>query len=269
LHTTIPLKKGGLSVWPFKRAKKQFTMVSEKAEKHDEITVLAMEYQNLHQRVVQHVETGRQNTLQAFIFAGAIIIFSINCFYDTSLEIFVNLSMCMALPVVAFSLVASMITVNIKICAYGEYIATIEQRINWILCYSTASNAKADEKIVDWERWRKIYGIAQEKAVFYDGILLYIAIIIGVFFSAVTRLVYLNRNSDAYLRFWVLTTPLLFAFFLTVIINLLQKLHEHNLRVDNIITSEKVIYGEAAYKKLNKKHKLICKNGVKSCAIFA
>lgn len=228
-----------------------------------------MEYQNLHQRVDQHVETGRQNTLQALIILGAIIIFSINCFHDATLRIFVNLAMCAVFPVVAFNLVASMVAINVKICAYGEYIATIEQRINQILHYSTAPSADADEKIVDWERWRRAYGIAKEKPIFYDGLLLYIAIIIGAFLSAVIRLMYLNESFDPYLRFWVLTTPLLFAFFLTVIVELLQKLRKRALRVDNVLASEKITYGTIPRKDLKgQTHRAFGKGVFKSCAIF-
>lgn len=232
--TTIVTPFSGVKMMFFKKDTNQSSKATQAKEKHDEITilaaeeqhdkitVLAMEYQNLHQRVVQHVETGRQNTLQALIFAGAVLVFSVNCFYDVSFEIFVNLAMCVVLPLIAFSLVISMLTINIKICSYGEYLATIEQRINKLLNYSTDSNALADEKIVDWERWRRKYGIAQEKVVFYDGYLLYVGIIIGVLTSFIIRLTYLNGFYHSYLRFWVLCPPLLFAFFLTFAISLLK-----------------------------------------------
>ena len=224
-----------------------------------------MEYQNLHQRVVQHVETGRQNTLQALIFAGAILVFSINCFYDASFEIFVNFSMCVILPLIAFSLVISMLTINIKICSFGEYLVTIEQRINKLLHYSIDSNATADEKIVDWERWRRKYGITQEKVVFYDGYLLYVGIIIGVLTSFIIRITYLNECARSYLRFWVLCPPLLFAFFLTLAISLLKKLQEHTFRVNNRITSEGITYGKPHEE--NRIH--TCKTALINCAIFA
>lgn len=249
----------------FKNRTKHSSETVQAEERHDEITVLVMEYQNLHQRVVQHVETGRQNTLQALIFAGAVIVFSVNCFYDVSFEIFVNLSMCVILPLIAFSLVISMLTVNIKICSYGEYLSTIEQRINKLLHYSTDSNAPADKKIVDWERWRRTYGIAQEKAVFFDGYLLYAGIIIGAFLSFLIRLIYLNRYSHSYLRFWALGTPLLFAFFLTLAVSFLKKLQEHTFRVSNRITSEGIAYGKANVKDRTHTVKIALKNS----AIFA
>lgn len=218
--------------------------VPYQVEVRDKITVLAMEYQNIHQRVSQHVEMGRQDTLQAFVFAGAILFFSINSFYNTEAELFVNISMCILLPIIAFSLVASILSINIKICSYGEYLATIEQRINQTLLYSIDSDAPADKKIVDWEHWRITHGIAREKIVFFDGAILYISLIPGAFVSFIIRLVYINDSLQSNLKLWVFITPILFSILLTFLIVLVKKLHKYEKRIKNVFSHEEIVYGK-------------------------
>lgn len=222
-------------------------------DKDGKLNVLSMEYQNIHQRVVQHVQMGLQNTVQALVIIGALLAFSISCYYDDSLEIFVNLSMCIALPVVTFSLIASTLSTNIKISSFGEYLCTIEKRINELLDYSNKPSVDAHEKIVDWERWRCKYGFAQDNLVFFDGAILYVAIAICAFISPIIRLLYLNNRFSPQLRFWVVLIPFVFALFLTIIIVLFKKLKNYRKRLLDLIRREEITY---EYDASNSKNRL-------------
>ena len=222
-------------------------------DKNGKLSVLSMEYQNIHQRVVQHVQMGLQNTVQALVIIGALLAFSISCYYDDSLEIFVNLSMCIALPVVTFSLIASTLSTNIKISSFGEYLCTIEKRINELLDYSNKPSVDAHEKIVDWERWRSKYGFAQDNLVFFDGAILYVAIAICAFISPIIRLLYLNDRFSSQLRFWVVLIPFIFAFYFTIIIVLFKKLKIYRKRLLDLIGREEITY---EYDASNSKNRL-------------
>ena len=94
----------------------------------NEINLLMMEYKNIHQKVNEHVDTSRHDTVQTLIIMGTILLFSLNNYYDIKYDIFVNIIMCILVPLVPLNLIVSVIATNIKICVYGEYLSIIEKK---------------------------------------------------------------------------------------------------------------------------------------------
>ena len=236
-------------------------------ENQSDLDVLIMEYQNIHQRVEQHSSAGTQNTLQVLVVIASVLAFSVSFYQDPSYEMFVNVAMFLIFPIVALSLICSILSINIKICSYGEYLITIEKRINYILRYSNSPTAKADEKIVDWERWRKNYGVANDGLVFYDEVLLYAPVFLGAFILPLIRLNYLGRILSQHFRLWTVVIPALFSLFLTSIITLLRKFNAHLSMNNALLNTSEITYGDSLLDN-EEKHHTFSLEGVRFMVLF-
>ncbi len=217
-------------------------LISEnnQSENSDELQVLMMKYQDIHQRVDQHVDFGRHDTVQALLIIGAILTFSLNFYYNTKYDAFVNIALCLVLPVIPFNMIASILTINIKMCVYGEYLNIIEKKINAYLYYKNNLNLSNYEDI-NWEKWRMKHGVANDKIVFFDGANLYMLITVGAIVISLIRLLYINDYTYTHIRLWLFLYPLPIAFFITIIITLIKRYNFYKKRALNQIDSYEIV----------------------------
>jgi len=207
----------------------------------NEINLLMMEYKNIHQKVNEHVDTSRHDTVQTLIIMGTILLFSLNNYYDIKYDIFVNIIMCILVPLVPLNLIVSVIATNIKICVYGEYLSIIEKKINKLFSTKDCLEIGESKKILNWEKWRIKYGIAKDTLVFFNEGILFIILGIGGIAISIIRLLYINDNAYRYIRIWLFLYPLPIAFYLTIILVLLQKLSWYEKRDLDQVNSDILI----------------------------
>ncbi len=206
------------------------------------LSVLMMEYNNFHDKVKFVHESYSSKVIQALISIGVIFAFCLNSYYNTDVYVFIDVALCILIPIFALGIIYMSLSANVQILVFGEYLISIEKRINQICEKERA------QKTINWEQWRIDYGIAREKIVYYDSAFLYIvALTIGVA-TPIMRIMHMAKfpdiYSNGYLYFWIYFSPLITVIILLLIMILLQKTKLRKKRADELLSVEDVVFGK-------------------------
>lgn len=206
------------------------------------LSVLMMEYNNFHDKVKFVHESYSSKVIQALISIGVIFAFCLTSYYNTDVYIFIDVALCILIPIFALGIIYMSLSANIQILVFGEYLISIEKQINQIC------EKECGKKTINWEQWRIDYGIAREKIVYYDSAFLYIvALIIGVA-TPIMRIMHMAKFPDVcskgYLCFWIYFSPLVITSILLLIMILLQKTKQRKKRADELLSVEDVVFGK-------------------------
>ncbi len=222
-----------------------------------------MEYKNIHERVLFNTQSCERNTIQMGLCIGVLLAFCINGYYNPSSALFVDLIMLFLIPIMSIGVILISLSSNVKIIALGEYLATIEKRINSIVGCDICENSSPEKKALNWEEWRLKYGYASDKLVFFDAAFLFIVSGIGALISPILRLFYINSlngiHSAGYILFWLLLIPAIYILMGHFLLMMMRRMSVRTKRLKKIISDDSITYNEpfAPNKKIS--FNIICK----------
>ncbi len=200
----------------------------------NKLEVLMMEYNNFHDKVKLETQSCTSKTIQALVSLGVMFVFCIQSFYENKNTFFVDACMCILIPMFTIGIICIALAANIKILAIGEYLITIEKKINRICCQEESLEIR--QTIINWEWWRIKHGTARDRIIYYDSAFLYIsAYIIGII-SPVIRILYMIKveeiYDEKYIVFWTIVSLVIISLMCLLVIELLVKTNMRKRRID-------------------------------------
>lgn len=164
------------------------------------ITALLTEYENIHQRVMNQIESYETTNVRLLTLVGVLLYFGVTNFShtgDSYIFILVNMVFIVAIPFVALSSVAFTAANIVKIMIWGDFLKRIENKVNKVLRREAKYYGFERGHIMDWEYWRVVHGYAGGSnflsAVTFDAFLV-LATILCTIASVLLRLTFI-RNS--------------------------------------------------------------------------
>ena len=162
------------------------------------VEALLTEYKNIHQRVMNQIESYESTNVRVLMLVGVLLYFGITNFNhtgDSYIFILVNLVFIAAIPFVALGSVAFAAANVVKIMIWGDFLKRIENKVNKVLRREGQYYGFEKGHIMDWEYWRVEYGYAGSSnflsAVTFDAFLV-LATILCTIASVLLRLSYIK-----------------------------------------------------------------------------
>ena len=162
------------------------------------VDALLTEYKNIHQRVMNQIESYETTNVRVLMLVGVLLYFGITNFShtgDSYIFILVNLVFMVAIPFVALGSVAFTAANLVKIMIWGDFLKRIENKVNRVLRREAHYYGFERGHVMDWEYWRMVYGYAGNSnflsAVTFDAFLV-LATILCTVASVLLRLSYIN-----------------------------------------------------------------------------
>jgi hypothetical protein len=171
------------------------------------ITALLAEYKNIHQRVMNQIESYETANVRLLTLVGVLLYFGITNFNHTDLYVFtlVNMVFIVAIPFLALGSVAFTAANLVKIMIWGDFLKRVENKVNKVLRREGQFYGFERNHIMDWEYWRVVYGYAGSSnlfsAVTFDGFLV-LATVISTVTSVLLRLNFIRNDvPESYLLY--------------------------------------------------------------------
>lgn len=228
------------------RHKKRMECNKANQQNNDKLSVLMMEYNNFHDKVKWVIQSCSTKTIQALVSLGVLFGFCINGYYKSTITFFVDVSMCILIPILSLGIICISLSTNIQVLAFGEYLITIEKKINQIC--TGKKKIQNYEKVLNWEQWRIEYGIARDRVVYYDSAFLYVTSFIAGVLSPVIRIIHMgnmvNIYSEIYINCWLYAISLVISLIALLIMVLLKKTVYGKKRIDELLSTEDIVFGE-------------------------
>ncbi len=193
------------------------------------IDALLTEYKNIHQRVMNQIESYETTNVRVLTLVGVLLYFGITNFNhtgDSYIFVLVNLVFIIAIPFVALGSVAFTAANLVKIMIWGDFLKRIENKVNKVLRREGQYYGFEKGHIMDWEYWRVEYGYAGSSnylsAVTFDAFLV-LATIMCTIASVLLRLSFIKSAvTDSYSLYLAASIFMLLVFLAGCGVSLVQ-----------------------------------------------
>jgi len=189
---------------------------------NNKINVLLEEYKNIHTRVLYKFQEIERICFQTIIAIGVILYFCINSFKNTDkyISLFVDLCIILLVPILSFSLVLMVLSAYIEVAAFGEYLISVEKKINMIFNKSSI-HGNPKSSTLDWEYWRIYHGIVKEKLIFFNRAFIIAFVFIGTLIIPAIRLSFIKECSDIIPKIYIFPAVVCNNYFIILLISII------------------------------------------------
>ncbi len=168
-------------------------------DKEPIINVLLYEYQVTHNRVFKQISQYEDINVKILMLVGVLLFFGISFFStnDSYINIFVNATFIIALPIIAICSVLLALADLVKVMILGDYLKIIENKIDTIFEEQARGFDFPRGRVLDWEYWRVHYGHAHGIGILSEisfSMIVVILIVFVSFYSALIRLNYIRNT---------------------------------------------------------------------------
>ncbi|MGI6628554.1 MAG: hypothetical protein ACOX4K_09470 [Bacillota bacterium] len=167
------------------------------------VDALMIEYQNIHQRVLNQLELYETTNTRILALIGVLFYYGLTYFQeinDAYIHVIVNLVFIVVIPFIAVASVAFAAANLIKIMIWGDFLKTIENKVNTVLKPEARFLGFDREQVLSWEYWRVAYGYAGKSNFFsvvtFSGFLV-LAFIVAAVASLWLRLEFILERCAA------------------------------------------------------------------------
>jgi hypothetical protein len=172
------------------------------------IDALLAEYKNIHQRVIDQVETYEGTNIRILALLGVLFFFAIENFQETEagfMFFIVNLVLIVLIPLVAIASVLFAAANLCKVMIWGDFLKRVENRVNKVLANEARCYGFERGQVMSWEYWRVAYGYAGKSGVF--SVVTFSAFLVVVFVlssvaSVFIRLGFIQGMAIVWYPFW-------------------------------------------------------------------
>lgn len=161
---------------------------------------LMIEYQNIHQRVLDQIELYETTNTRILTLIGVLFYFGLTNFSNMSdayTHVIVNLVHIVVIPFIAIASVAFAAAHLVKVMIWGDFLKTIENKVNVVLRPEARFYGFNRKQVLSWEYWRVAYGYAGRSnfssAVTFSGFLV-VAFILASIASVLFRLHFISSE---------------------------------------------------------------------------
>ncbi len=162
------------------------------------INALLAEYNIVHERVLQQVSQYQTTNIKILMLVGVLVYFGITNFSagERFNIVFVNVVFLIALPLISICSVLFSFAHLTKVMILGDYLKTVEDKINKTLAQQAEKICFPRGKVMDWEYWRVKHGHAKGgigilSEISFSLIVVLLTVIVS-FFSGYERLKYIR-----------------------------------------------------------------------------
>lgn len=173
------------------------------------VEALLAEYRNIHQRVLDQVQLYETTNTRILALLGVLFAFGISKFGETAdvyVLTIVNAVFVVVVPLISLASVLFTGANLGKIMVWGDFLVTVEDKINLVLERAGKSCGISDGKVMSWELWRVQDGYADGSShwsiVTFSGMLV-VAFFASAVASVIFRLHFIRAQCSAYYSSWV------------------------------------------------------------------
>ncbi|MGI6163023.1 MAG: hypothetical protein ACOYEQ_03725 [Bacillota bacterium] len=167
------------------------------------VDALMVEYQNIHQRVLNQLELYETTNIRILALIGVLFCYGLTYFQETENAYFhmiANLVFIVVIPFVTIASVAFAAANLVKIMIWGDFLKTIENKVNTVLKPEARFFGFDRGQVLSWEYWRVAHGYAGKSnflsVVTFSGFLV-LAFIVAAIASVWLRLTFIYENCAA------------------------------------------------------------------------
>lgn len=167
------------------------------------VDALMIEYQNIHQRVLNQLELYETTNIRILALIGVLFYYGLTYFQETGnayIHVIANLVFIVVIPFVTIASVAFAAANLVKIMIWGDFLKTIENKVNTVLKPEARFFEFDRGQVLSWEYWRVAHGYAGKSnflsVVTFSGFLV-LAFIVAAIASVWLRLKFILENYAA------------------------------------------------------------------------
>lgn len=206
----------------------------------NQLSALFKEYDLIQKKVDQNNNEMRHLITRLLIALLSIYAFCFQYYERVYLDIFIDFLLIDALPFVLYFICIDSIIKESKQLYYGQYLITLEKKINKSLCIS---NEREVHKALYWENWRIKYGFATNRIFMWDSILLLGGLSLTVIITGVIRVKYeLDRSKNNNLAFSLIIFILLSIGFGVLVVYTWKKHNDIDKKNIELLNDEDIKY---------------------------
>jgi len=172
------------------------------------VEALLAEYKNIHQRVIDQVETYEATNIRILALLGVLFFFGIEQFGETDtgyIFFIVNLVFIVLVPLVSIASVLFAAANLCKVMTWGDFLKRVENRVNAVLSREARHYGFDRDQVMSWEYWRVAHGYAGKGNVFSVVTLSAFLVVVFVLSSVVSiflRLDFIQGMAIVWYPFW-------------------------------------------------------------------
>jgi hypothetical protein len=221
--------------------------------------VLLEEYKNIHNRVLHKFQEIERICFQTIVAIGVILYFCISSFKNTDNYISLSIDLCIILivPILSFSLLLMVLSAYIEVAAFGEYLISIEKKINSIFNKSSI-HGDPNSSTLDWEYWRIYHGIVKDNFIFFNRAFIICFVFICTLIIPFIRISFIKDYPDAipeififpnvitdnYINILILFITTVYIIMIIIILFFMCKLRKRRINQERLLAKK----GQPRYK---------------------
>jgi len=219
--------------------------MSSSSNNSEKINVALAEYHIMHEKVFANGKRLEAQVIQIYVIIAAVFGFSIY-FYNTpdlkALELLVDLAMIFLLPTLALAAIITTLTLELRTVFHGQYIATIEKRLNVLLGHEVGVNSQSENndaygRTVDYERYRLLWGHRKHRFSTNADYIVYALLLTFITFSgSIYRII--ERECTLYKFF----QPVWIVLLSVVTLRLILIFNKENEKLQKIVRDKQIVY---------------------------